>query len=168
MLISLNWLKEFVDVSVDVTTLDDRMTLAGSELERIHEQDVDFEGVVVAEVKSLRPLPGSTKNQIAAVTTGGAHTEVVTGAWNLAVGDRVPYAVPGARLRDRRIETKIFLGVSSAGMLCSAIELGLGEDAPGILILGPGVTPGQDLRVLYSRETLLQLEVTSKRHEMPW
>ena len=105
MLISLNWLKEFVDVSVDVTTLADRLTLAGSEVERIHEQDVDFEGVVVAEVKSLRPLPGSTKNQIAAVTTGGAHTEVVTGAWNLAVGDRVPYAVPGARLRDRRIET---------------------------------------------------------------
>ena len=166
MLISLNWLKEFVDVSVDVTTLADRLTLAGSEVERIHEQDVDFEAVVVAEVKSLRPLPGSTKNQIAAVTTGGAHTEVVTGAWNLAVGDRVPYAVPGARLRDRRIETKIFLGVSSAGMLCSAIELGLGEDATGIFILGPGATPGQDLHELYPRDTVLELEIKSNRPDL--
>src|SRR5947208_9638904 len=145
MLISLNWLKDYVDVQVDVATLADRLTLAGSELERIHEQDVDFEGVVVAEVKSLRPLPGSTKNQIAAVTTGGAHTEVVTGAWNLAVGDRVPYAVPGARLRDRCIETKIFLGVSSAGMVCSGIRLGLGGGAARVLIPGPGATPRQHL-----------------------
>src|SRR5947208_2811342 len=123
MLISLNWLKDYVDVQVDVATLAERLTLAGNEVNRIHEQDVDFEGVVVAEVKSLRPLPGSTKNQIASVSTGQSVAEVVTGAWNLAVGDRVPYAVPGSRLNDRRIETKSFLGVPSAGMLCSANDL---------------------------------------------
>src|SRR5437867_13007129 len=137
MLISLNWLKDYVDVQVDVATLAERLTLAGNEVNRIHEQDVDFEGVVVAEVKSLRPLPGSTKNQIASVSTGQSVAEVVTGAWNLAVGDRVPYAVPGSRLNDRRIETKSFLGVPSADMLCSAIELGLGEDAAGILTIRP-------------------------------
>src|SRR6266849_5737847 len=98
MLISLSWLKEYVDITVDVPTLADRLTLAGNEVARIAQQDVDFEGVVVAEVKRLRPLPGSTKNQIAGVTMGGAVVEVVTGAWNLAVGDRVPYAVPGSRL----------------------------------------------------------------------
>src|SRR5438105_6280019 len=166
MLISLNWLEEFVDVSVDVTILADRLTLAGSELERIHEQYVDFEGVVVAEVKSLRPLPGSTKNQIASVTIGQTIAEVVTGAWNLAVGDRVPYAVPGSRLKDRRIETKSFLGVPSAGMLCSAIELGLGEDAAGILILDQGATPGEDLRRLYPRDTILELEIKSNRPDL--
>ena len=122
MLISLNWLKDYVDIPVDVSTLAERLTLAGNEVDGIHEQDVNFEGVVVAEVKSLRPLPGSTKNQIASVTTGSAVVDVVTGAWNLGVGDRVPYAVPGSRLNDRRIETKSFLGVASAGMLCSAIE----------------------------------------------
>src|SRR6202171_1022035 len=99
MLISLNWLKEYVDIKVDVPTLAERLTLAGSEVDRIAEQEVDFDGVVVAEVKGLRPLPGSTKNQIAAVTTGGAAVEVVTGAWNIAVGDRVPYATPGSRRR---------------------------------------------------------------------
>jgi len=166
VLISLNWLKEYVDIKVDVPTLAERLTLAGSEVDRIAEQEVDFDGVVVAEVKGLRPLPGSTKNQIAAVTTGGAAVEVVTGAWNIAVGDRVPYATPGSRLGDRRIETKTFLGFPSAGMLCSAIELGLGEDAAGILVLDPGATPGQDLHELYPRDTILELEIKSNRPDL--
>ena len=166
MLISLNWLKEYVDVQVEVATLAERLTLAGNEVERVREQDVDFEGVVVAEVKSLRSLPGSTKNQIASVSTGRAVAEVVTGAWNLAVGDRVPYAQPGSRLNDRQIETKAFLGVQSAGMLCSAIELGLGEDAAGILILDQGATPGEDLHELYPRDTILEFEIKSNRPDL--
>ena len=166
MLISLNWLKEYVDVPADVTSLADRLTLAGNEVERIVEQEVDFEGVVVAEVQGLRPLPGSTKNQLATVTTGQAVTEVVTGAWNISVGDRVPYALPGSRLKDRRIDTKTFLGVKSAGMLCSAIELGLGEDAAGIMILDPSAPLGADLRTLYPRDTILELEIKSNRPDL--
>src|SRR5438552_2287446 len=166
MLISLNWLREYVDVPAEVNTLANRLTLAGNEVERIVEQDVDFEKVVVAEVQALRPLPGSTKNQLATVTTGPAVTEVVTGAWNLKVGDRVPYALPGSRLKDRRIDTKTFLGVQSAGMLCSAIELGLGEDAAGIMVLDPSAPLGMDLRTLYPRDTILQLEIKSNRPDL--
>jgi phenylalanyl-tRNA synthetase beta chain len=166
MLISLNWLKEYVDIPVEVKTLADRLTLAGNEVERVVEQDVDFENVVVAEVQGLRPLPGSTKNQLATVTTGHAVTEVVTGAWNLKVGDRVPYALPGSRLRDRRIDTKTFLGVQSAGMLCSAIELGLGEDAAGIMVLDSSAPLGADLRTLYPRDTILELEIKSNRPDL--
>jgi len=166
MLISLNWLKEYVEIAVDVNTLADRLTLAGNEVERILEQEVDVENVVVAEVQGLRPLPGSTKNQLATVTTGRVVTEVVTGAWNLKVGDRVPYALPGSRLRDRQIDTKTFLGVQSAGMLCSAIELGLGEDAAGIMILDPSAPLGADLRTLYPRDTILELEIKSNRPDL--
>jgi phenylalanyl-tRNA synthetase beta chain len=166
MLISLNWLKEYVDVTVEVATLAQRLTLAGNEVERITQQEVDFEGIVVAEIKSLRPLPGSVKNQIAGVAAGGAVVEVVTGAWNIAVGDKVPYASPGSRLGDRRIETKNFLGFPSAGMLCSAIELGLGEDATGILILDSSAKPGQDLHELYPRDTILELEIKSNRPDL--
>jgi phenylalanyl-tRNA synthetase beta chain len=166
MLISLNWLKDFVEIPVDVATLAERLTLAGNEVERIHEQRVDFEGVVVAEVKGLRPLPGSTKNQIASVTTGAQEVEVVTGAWNLSVGDRVPYALPGSRLGTRRIETRSFLGVPSAGMLCSAIELGLGEDAAGIMILDAGSRLGEDVRTLYPPDTILELEIKSNRPDL--
>src|SRR2546428_13827918 len=157
MLISLNWLKDYVDVPVDVSTLAERLTLAGSEVEGIHEQEVDFEGVLVAEVKSLRPLPGSTKNQIASVSTGRTVADVVTGAWNLTVGDRVPYAVPGSRLNDRRIETKTFLGVASAGMLCSAIELGLGGGAARVLNLDQGAPPGAGPRPLYPGRNILRV-----------
>src|SRR3981081_1096143 len=131
MLISLNWLKEYVDITVDVPTLAERLTLAGNEVGRIAAQEVDFDGVVVAEVESLRPLPGSVKNQIAGVTTGGAVVEVVTGAWNIAVGDRVPYAMPGSRLGDRRIATKTFLGFSSAGIVWSTVPTGTGWRAGG-------------------------------------
>jgi phenylalanyl-tRNA synthetase beta chain len=166
MLISLNWLKEYVEIAVEVNTLADRLTLAGNEVERILEQEVDVENVVVAEVQGLRPLSGSTKNQLATVTTGPVVTEVVTGAWNLKVGDRVPYARPGSRLRDRRIDTKTFLGVQSAGMLCSAIELGLGEDAAGIMILDPSAPLGADLRTLYPRDTILELEIKSNRPDL--
>ncbi|HEX9096979.1 MAG TPA: phenylalanine--tRNA ligase subunit beta [Candidatus Dormibacteraeota bacterium] len=166
MLISLNWLKEYVDIPVDVLTLAERLTLAGNEVERIVEQEVDFENVLVAEVQGLRPLPGSTKNQLATVTTGRAVTEVVTGAWNLKVGDRVPYALPGSRLQERRIDTKTFLGVQSAGMLCSAIELGLGEDAAGIMILDASAPLGADLRTLYPRDTILELEIKSNRPDL--
>src|ERR1700682_3590921 len=166
MLISLNWLKEYVDFKGEVKTLAERMTLAGNEVERILEQEVDVENVVVAEVQGLRPLPGSTKNQLATVTTGQAVTEVVTGAPNISVGDRVPYALPGSRLKDRRIETKTFLGVKSAGMLCSAIELGLGEDAAGIMILDPSAPLGADLRTLYPRDTILELEIKSNRPDL--
>src|SRR5437868_13451763 len=166
MLVSLNWLKDFVAIPVDLSTLATRLTLAGSEVERIHEQDVDFEGIIVAEVKGLRPLTGSTKTQLASIRTGSGETEVVTGAWNIAVGDRVPYAVPGSRLKDRRIDTKTFLGVQSAGMLCSAIELGLGEDAAGIMVLDPSAPLGMDLRTLYPRDTILELEIKSNRPDL--
>jgi phenylalanyl-tRNA synthetase beta chain len=166
MVVSRNWLKEYVDVPDDLPALSERLTLSGTEVERIQVHDVDFEGVVVAEIKSLRPLPGSTKNQIATVTTSHGVADVVTGAWNIAPGNRVPYALPGSRLGDRRIETKTFLGVPSAGMLCSAVELGLGEDAAGILVLDEAAQPGTNVRELYPPDTIFHLEVKSNRPDL--
>ena len=166
MLVSVNWLKDFVEIPVDVATLANRLTVAGNEVERVLEQDVDFDGIVVAEIQGLRPLPGSTKNQIATITTGKQVAEVVSGAWNISPGDRVPYATPGSRLGDRRIDTRTFLGFRSAGMLCSPIELGLGEDSTGILILDRAAPLGEDLSILYPRDTILELEIKSNRPDL--
>src|SRR2546429_9707464 len=102
MLISLNWLKDYVDVPVDVSTLAERLTLAGNEVVGIHEQVVDFEGVLVAEVKSLRPLPGSTKNQIASVSTGGAVGGGGAGAVHPPPRGPRPEAVTRPRREHRR------------------------------------------------------------------
>lgn len=162
---SLGWLEDYVDLP-ERQVLVDRLTRAGSEVERVIDQGVDFEGVIVTRVDALRPHPNANKLQLALVATGGNPVEVVTGATNLAVGDRVPLAVTGARLKDRRIERQVFRGIPSEGMLCSAIELGLGEDAAGILILDPSAVPGEDVRTLFPADTILEVEIKSNRPDL--
>ncbi|MDQ6710734.1 MAG: phenylalanine--tRNA ligase subunit beta [Candidatus Dormibacteraeota bacterium] len=162
---SLAWLRDYVDIP-DRQMLIDRLTRAGSEVERVIDQGVDFEGVIVALVDALRPHPNADKLQLALLSTGGTAVEVVTGATNLAVGDRVPLAVTGARLKDRRIERQVFRGIPSEGMLCSAIELGVGEDAAGILILDPSAVPGEDVRQLFPADTILEVEIKSNRPDL--
>ena len=166
MIVSVTWLNEYVDVPDDVGELAERLTLSGTEVERVVRQEAAFEGVVVAEVTGLRPHPNADKLQLATVTTGSAAVEVVTGAPNLSVGDRVPLARTGARLGARRIEAQTFRGIKSEGMLCSPIELGLGEDASGILILDQEARPGTELRALYPADTILHLEVKSNRPDL--
>lgn len=166
MLVSLSWMKDYVGVPADTEMLAERLTLAGHEVERIVRQSGSYEGVIVAEVTGLRPLPGSTKNQVATISTGKGGAEVVTGAWNLQAGDRVPYAAPGARLGSREIGKKTFLGVASEGMLCSPIELGLGDDATGIMILDRAAAPGADLKTLYPPDTILGLDLKSNRPDL--
>ncbi|MDQ6884861.1 MAG: phenylalanine--tRNA ligase subunit beta [Candidatus Dormibacteraeota bacterium] len=162
---SLGWLKDYVDLP-DRQALIDRLTRAGSEVERVIDQGLDFEGVIVARVDGLRPHPNADKLQLALVATGGSPVEVVTGATNLAVGDCVPLAVTGARLKERRIERQVFRGIPSEGMLCSAIELGVGEDAAGILILDPSAVPGEDVRELFPADTILEVEIKSNRPDL--
>jgi phenylalanyl-tRNA synthetase beta chain len=136
------------------------------EVERIEVRSPVFEGVIVAEVTGLRPHPGGGSNRLATVHTGNGAVEVVTGAPNLRVGDRVPYAPVGARLRDQIMESKTIRGVASPGMLCSPAELGLGDDAGGILVLDEAGTLGQDLRALYPPDTILHLEIKSNRPDL--
>jgi phenylalanyl-tRNA synthetase beta chain len=166
MLISLNWLSDYVKIPVDPEALAERLTLAGLEVDRINRQTVDFDGIIVAEVTALRPLPSSDRNQVATINTGTSTVEVVTGAPNVAVGNRVPYAAPGARLGKHEIGSKTFRGVKSDGMLCSPVELGLGEDAGGILILDRAAALGQDLKTLYPADTILEIEIKSNRPDL--
>jgi phenylalanyl-tRNA synthetase beta chain len=165
VLFSLSWLRDYVDLP-EVSQVAERLTRAGSEVERIREQRVDFEGVIVVRVEELRPHPNANKLQLARVFTGKGQLEVVTGATNLSRGDLVPLATNGARLGDRRIGSQSFRGVRSEGMLCSAIELGLGDDAAGILILDRGLSPGEDLAKLFPADTILEIEIKSNRPDL--
>src|SRR5207237_1017565 len=97
MVVSGNWLNEYVDVPKDLPALSERLTLSGTEVERIQVQEVDFDGIVVAEIKSLRPLTGSTKNQSATVTTGDGIADGVTGQWQLVQWSLVEHARRRAR-----------------------------------------------------------------------
>jgi phenylalanyl-tRNA synthetase beta chain len=169
MKVSWNWLRELVPVEAALDDVVKRLTLSGLEIEGITELGRSFSGVVVAEVKDKRPHPKSAKLTIVTVSDGQGTHEVVCGAPNVpAAGGRVLWARPGARLPDgRELGKKEIAGVVSPGMLCSQVELGLGEGASGIIVLegedasaAPGAS-AQDALALV--DTVLEVNVTPNR-----
>ena len=138
MYVPLSWLREFVDVTLTPEQLAERLTLLGMEVKGLERRGDDWQSVVVGELLEVAPHPGADRLSLTRVRVGEAGTElsIVCGATNIAAGQRVPVALPGAVLPGgRRIEHTTKMGVSSQGMLCSGDELGLTADADGILIL---------------------------------
>ncbi|MDQ3916408.1 MAG: phenylalanine--tRNA ligase subunit beta [Actinomycetota bacterium] len=164
MRVSLNWLREFVDVDVPLATLKEMLDLSGTKVERIHNPAEGIEGVVVAQVQEIEAHPNADNLSMVVVSTGDGSQRVVCGARNFAVGDkvalaRVGSAVPGTTITERRIR-----GETSAGMLCSASELGLSKDHSGLLILPPDAPLGEDVvRTLGLADSVFELEITPNR-----
>lgn len=165
MNISLDWLKEYVDLPGDPGFIAERLTAIGIEVERVVALGGGLEGVVVGEIQALERHPNADQLWIARVSTGNQQLhQVVTGAGNVRVGDRVPMAPVGARLADgTRLVQRRLRGVDSYGMICSPKELALGEDAAGIMILDQQAPVGADLTTLYPPDTLLECEVSPSR-----
>jgi phenylalanyl-tRNA synthetase beta chain len=151
MKVSFNWLRELVALKPGVTadSVAQQLTLVGLEVESIERRGRDVAGVVIAEVRGSRPHPGSDKLTLVRVVAGTAQdeAEVVCGAKNVpGAGGKVAWAPPGATLPGgRKLERKDVRGVSSPGMLCSEVELGISEASDGILILSPDAPVGADL-----------------------
>ena len=149
MRVSLNWVLEVagVDTGTDPAEVSRRLTAAGLEVESVEQVGHDITGVVVAEVTEIEELTGFKKPvRYCQVDTGsGERRGVICGAVNFAVGDRVPLAVPGARLPGGfEIAARKTYGHISEGMICSAAELGIGDDHSGILVLPPDAPLGED------------------------
>src|SRR6188508_258060 len=164
MRVPLSWLREYVDVDLTPEALAERLTLLGMEVKGIDRWGADWRNVVVGELLAVERHPRADRLSLTLVTVGeGEPLEIVCGATNIAAGQRVPVALPGAVLPgDRRIERTEKMGVTSNGMLCSGDELGLTSDADGILIL-PGDTPiGAALTELYG-DTVLDVDVKPNR-----
>src|SRR3990170_8892402 len=125
--------------------------LLGMEVKGIERRGTDWANVVVGELLSVERHPRADRLSLTRVTTGsGEPLEIVCGATNIAAGDRVPVALPGAVLPgERRIERTTKMGVVSEGMLCSGDELRLTTDAEGILILPAGTPLGARLADVY-------------------
>jgi len=138
MLVPLSWLREYVDVSLSPEALAEQLTLRGMEVQGITVSGADWTDVVVGRLLSVERHPNADKLWLTSVDVGGDDPlPIVCGADNISPGDLVPVAMVGAVLPgDRRIERSKIRGVESRGMLCSAIELGLGDDAEGIHLLG--------------------------------
>jgi phenylalanyl-tRNA synthetase beta chain len=167
MLVPLSWLREYVDISLTPERLAEQLTLRGMEVQGISVTGADWTDVVVGRLLSVERHPNADKLWLTTVDVGGdAPLQVVCGADNISVGDLVPVALVGSVLPgDRRIERSRIRGVESQGMLCSAIELGLGDDAEGIHLLG-GVNDqlplGADLGPLVG-EVVLDVDVKPNR-----
>ena len=120
--------------------------MAGLEVEEAVSVGEGFEKVVVAEIQSVRRHPNADRLSLVEVKTQQENFSIVCGATNIKGGQKVPLALVGARLPNGiEIKKSKIRGVSSEGMLCSEIELGLGKNASGILILPPHVPLGVDL-----------------------
>ena len=137
MKFSVNWLREFVDLPTSIDELAELLTLAGVEIEGIEKRGANFENVVIAQITASSQHPNADRLTVCTVDDGsGQPRQIVCGAKNYKVGDKVPLAVPGAILpNDLKIGASKLRGVESQGMLCSGRELGLSEDAAGLLIL---------------------------------
>ena len=132
MLINIGWLKDWVAVAGSADALGEDLTRAGLEVEAITSLRPDFSGVVVAEIREVGRHPQADRLTLCVVDDGRGLKNVVCGAPNAAAGMRAPYARVGARLPGgKSIAATEIRGTTSQGMLCSAHELGLGEQGAG-------------------------------------
>jgi phenylalanyl-tRNA synthetase beta chain len=164
MRVPLSWLRDYVDIQLTPEQLAERLTLLGMEVKSVQAWGSDWQNVVVGELLAVERHPRADRLSLAKVNVGdGTALEIVCGATNIAAGQRVPVALPGAVLPgDRRIERTEKMGVVSNGMLCSGDELRLTSDADGILILPPDAPLGRPLVELYG-DTVLDVDVKPNR-----
>ncbi len=169
MNISKNWLDSYIDLS-DLSTQEiaDMLTFAGIEVEGLQERGVNTDLVVVAQVMQKTPVEGSDHLNVCMVDAGeGKLRQIVCGASNYKVGDKVPCALPGAILPGGwEIKEGKMMGQASCGMLCSASELGMPDKEHGLWILPQDYAIGTPVRQFTQTDTLFELEITPNRPDL--
>jgi phenylalanyl-tRNA synthetase beta chain len=168
MKFSRNWLREFVDLPDSPEEIAELLTRAGIETKKIARRGANIENVIVAEITASSRHPNADRLTVCEVDDGsGTRRQIVCGATNYKVGDKVPLALPGTKLPNgTEIRKSKLRGVESEGMLCSPIELGLGEDASGLLILSPDAKVGVPIVDLFPADTILDVEITPNRGDL--
>ncbi len=167
MKVLLSWMQEFAPIEGEPAYLAETMTDLGMVVEEVEIVGPTWDGIVVAEVLGLAPHPEADRIQLVSVDAGdGEPLQICCGAFNMAVGDRVPLATIGTTMPGgMEIGRRKLRGEWSNGMICSAAELELGDDADGIMILDTDLTIGQDLATALGAETdvLFDLDIEGNR-----
>jgi phenylalanyl-tRNA synthetase beta chain len=168
MKFSVNWLGEFVELSANVEEIAELLTRAGVETKNTETRGGKIDKVIVAQIVAASRHPNADRLTVCEVDDGsGIKRQIVCGATNYKVGDKVPLALPGAKLPNGlEIRKSKLRGVESEGMLCSPIELGLGQDASGLLILASEIKIGARLGDLVPTDTILDVEITPNRGDL--
>jgi phenylalanyl-tRNA synthetase beta chain len=173
MKVTLNWLKQYVDFDWSPEQLAERLTMLGLEVEGVHKTGGEFDGIVVAQILTRDPVPGSDKLSVCKVNDGKGERVIICGAQNHKPGDKVPLILPNFALPlkpgDKEPfvikERKVF-GITSHGMMCSPQELGLPDQVDGLLILPADAKVGQPFAEYLGRsggDVVFDLEITPNR-----
>ena len=173
MKVPFNWLKQYADFNWSVPETVERLTMLGMEVEGVHKVGGEFEGIVVAQILTREPVPGSAKLSVCKVNDGTKERTIICGAQNHKPGDKVPLILPEFALPmkpgDKEPfvikERKVF-GITSQGMMCSPQELGLPDQVDGLLILPADARVGQPFAEYMGRsgsDVVFDLEITPNR-----
>lgn len=166
MLISLDWLKQYVDIKEDIPQLENALTMIGQEVEAIDIQGKHLDNVVIGQITEYGKHPNSDKLTLLKVNVGAEEElQIVCGAPNHKLRDKVVVAKIGAVLPgDFKIKKSKIRDVESFGMLCSQVELGIGEDGDGIIILPEDAPIGEEYRKYAGLDDVIfELEITPNR-----
>lgn len=162
MLVSMNWVQDFVDLSgLDIEKLIKRFTLSTAEVEDIIYKGRDVSGVVVAKILSVENHPDSKKLHLLKVDAGEKIFDCVCGAPNVRVGMKTAFATVGGMVGGMKIEARPVAGVMSQGMCCSEQELGISADNSGIMDITDDIELGTDIKKAYGVEDII-FEVDNK------
>ncbi len=166
MLLSLSWLREFTPFEGSVEELAHRLTMVGLEVEEITRPFENLSSLIVGRVVQKKPHPSSDKLSLCTVDVGGSeYLSIVCGAPNVDKDQNVAVALDGTRLPSgQEVQKTRIRGEESQGMICSQVELNLGQDASGIMVLQEGIAPGTRLdQALDLEEHVLDVGVTPNR-----
>ena len=162
MLVSMNWIKEYVDLSgLDCEALIHQFTLSTAEVEDIIYKGRDLSGVIVARIVSVENHPNSKKLHLLKIDTGSDIRDCVCGAPNVREGMTVAFATAGGSVGGMEIRTAMVGGYESQGMCCSEAELGISADHSGLMELPDDLTLGTDIKTLFAIEDTI-FEVDNK------
>jgi len=165
MRFSEQWLREWVDPDISTETLCEQLTMAGLEVDTAEPVAPPLDGVIVGRIATIEPHPDADRLRVCHVDAGdGTPLQVVCGAPNAREGLHVPLATIGTTLGEMKIKRSKLRGVESFGMLCSAVELGLGEESGGLLELPDDTVPGTPLvDLLGLTDTAIEIDLTPNR-----
>jgi phenylalanyl-tRNA synthetase beta chain len=166
MRVPYSWLREYCDPGMEPAALADRLVMTGTEVERLDSVGPpSVEGFVVGKVVKCEKHPKADRLSACMVDTGDGERPIVCGAPNVAAGQTVAVALPGARMPNgEKLRKAKLRGIPSEGMILAADELEIGDDHEGIMVLDDGLAAGTPLsEVLPLGEPVLEIEVTPNR-----